>query len=542
MSGLPPGWEWDYDGTRWFYRYKPNGHVQFHFPKEGDEFPDFIDAFSPVPELAPEEKLESQQQLKRRTTHDPDPKSKMHATGGPLKDFGSGPRTGFGGPLADVDDGADDFFFQPENFMYLGPGAYTDVSPEPDEDEQEMSPSKMEGKGNIGATSTGTTKDKALLDATSELSGVSPLQSEANTPSVANSVPVKEEVVGPKPPAKEPAAEPGLVINTHELPGPAHTVSHSPGVPLLDSIERPRPETTPSFNPPPWDPVGIMAEMATEHTAPAHIETHPDPVEMADNAILAPIETRMTELGIAELPERNSPSDRRPTDTSTHQLLHQTAMTDEALYGATFGTGSRPQTSPPPASQSPPKADPPAATAKSTEHPLSQPVQLPAKHVQVTSQTSSNALFTTERQPANTEARQSKYQPYVPGKTISQGSEQPNNDSNLSRREHRNSLTREASLMMGTRSKFETTNIPSVLQPPQIPPKHPVHSDQPPSHQPLNLERPPGPQAAVKGSNTARNLTYSPNPTAQQGSLQHIPQRGGNRKAKVHNHPLQDLT
>jgi hypothetical protein len=65
MSGLPDNWEADYDGRRWFYKYKPTGHVQYHFPKEGDEFPDFIDSFSPVPDLAPEERLESQQQVRR---------------------------------------------------------------------------------------------------------------------------------------------------------------------------------------------------------------------------------------------------------------------------------------------------------------------------------------------------------------------------------------------------------------------------------------------------------------------------------------------
>ncbi|KAI0023624.1 hypothetical protein F4780DRAFT_58787 [Xylariomycetidae sp. FL0641] len=42
MSGLPEGWESDYDGSRWFYKYKPTGEIQYHFPRDGDEFPEFI--------------------------------------------------------------------------------------------------------------------------------------------------------------------------------------------------------------------------------------------------------------------------------------------------------------------------------------------------------------------------------------------------------------------------------------------------------------------------------------------------------------------
>ena len=79
MAGLPPGWEWDYDGQRWFYTYKPTGHVQYHFPTEGDEFPSFVDEGSPVPKLAPEERLESQQQLKRNA---PDPDKAGSGSGG----------------------------------------------------------------------------------------------------------------------------------------------------------------------------------------------------------------------------------------------------------------------------------------------------------------------------------------------------------------------------------------------------------------------------------------------------------------------------
>ncbi|KAF4823540.1 hypothetical protein CGCTS75_v010322 [Colletotrichum tropicale] len=336
MAALPPNWEWDYDGTRWFYRYKPNGHVQFHFPKEGDEFPDFFDAMSPIPDLSPEEKLESQQQMKRRTGGDPDPKSQMRATGGPLADFGMS-RSGFGGPLDD-DDGAG-FFYQPENLMYLGPGAYTDISPLADEDERdEILRDRRKSRDSASPKKERTTLELAGSDKT----GVSPLQSETNTPSVKNSVPVRESTAVPESVAEEAV----LIINTQELPGPSQPAIPSPGVPLLDSVEKPRPTAAPPVQSPLWDPVGFVAEMATEHTAPAHIETRPDPVEMGDNAILAPIETRIMDPGIAELPERTSPSDAKPPVPSTHDLLQQTSMSDHALYGATFAAIPRAESPP----------------------------------------------------------------------------------------------------------------------------------------------------------------------------------------------------
>ncbi|KAI1215127.1 uncharacterized protein F4807DRAFT_455578 [Annulohypoxylon truncatum] len=42
MALLPEGWEADYDGTRWLYRYKATGLTQYHFPRSGDEFPELV--------------------------------------------------------------------------------------------------------------------------------------------------------------------------------------------------------------------------------------------------------------------------------------------------------------------------------------------------------------------------------------------------------------------------------------------------------------------------------------------------------------------
>ena len=65
----------------------------------------------------------------------------------------------------------------------------------------------------------------------------------------------------------------------------------------------------------PFDPVGIVAEMPTEFTGRSHIELHPDPVEMGDSSVLAPIETSVYQfLGPAELPANRSPVDAQKPD------------------------------------------------------------------------------------------------------------------------------------------------------------------------------------------------------------------------------------
>lgn len=68
MASLPTGWKADYDGQRWFFTYGPTGQSQFQFPRPGDEFPDFYccsGAAVPAVELLPEEKLESEKQVRR---------------------------------------------------------------------------------------------------------------------------------------------------------------------------------------------------------------------------------------------------------------------------------------------------------------------------------------------------------------------------------------------------------------------------------------------------------------------------------------------
>lgn len=68
MATLPPGWVADYDGQRWFYCYTATSHTQYHFPKPGDEFPEFslVNDHSKNDGLLPEEKLESERQVRKR--------------------------------------------------------------------------------------------------------------------------------------------------------------------------------------------------------------------------------------------------------------------------------------------------------------------------------------------------------------------------------------------------------------------------------------------------------------------------------------------
>lgn len=408
------------------------------------------------------------------------------------------------------DDDGDGFFFQPENFMYLGPGAYDDISPEADEDERE----EVLGRPGVGESGEGSsTKNHAMLDVASVKSGVSPLQSETNTPSIVNSVPVRGAEAVSEAPAEMATVEQPLNVNTDTSPDPSRALPPSPGVPLLDSVEKPRPGFPANFHSPPWDPVGTMAEMATEHTAPARIETHPDPVEMADTAVLAPIETNFADLGIAELPERTSPAEAKPPSAqSTHDLLHQTNMSDAALYGATFGTGSRPQnSSPSQKTQASRGLQRDSATGITTpDHSLPEVVPLPAPQpTQSPSPTpSGSSPFNIKRKPSKSAGKQTQYQPYVPGAVSSIASEQ-SSTTDYKRREHRNSLARDGSLMMGPRNKFDQTSMPSVLKPPQLPPKVPIDSSQAPSP-PSNDQR-----ATNTASQTLRLVT--------QGPLQHFP-------------------
>lgn len=117
MATLPPGWAADYDGQRWFYCYTATSHTQYHFPKPGDEFPEFslMENGSSNDGLLPEEKLESERQVRKRA-----------ALRGSLGRTTNGKRSGEEdnddpGKQDDKENGKDEEIFCFESFAYLGP-------------------------------------------------------------------------------------------------------------------------------------------------------------------------------------------------------------------------------------------------------------------------------------------------------------------------------------------------------------------------------------------------------------------------------------
>ncbi|KAF1738939.1 hypothetical protein CRV24_000868 [Beauveria bassiana] len=330
-TDLPDGWEWDYDGTRWFYTFKANGHVQYHFPSDGDEFPDFVGVVPAA--LEPEERLASHQQVKRATGAPPERKKKNSKDGRGNRMTATTPRPvgiewdgDVGAGSSEEDEGEEAgsrVVFEPENLMFLGPQTYAEVSPLIEEEEEAakrtvvgdeeavVSPAKTMEKDTPATSSTeegskeGENGNGVVAEATTALI----------TPKVKNKKPlakkeesvVTQEAKAAEEPTKSlatqqsacaanPAAQqdPSLAREA-AAPSPAlPTTSPPPGSTHVSAVE------LPVAGPPPFNPVGIIAEMPTGDTPRSHIELNPIPVEIMDASVLAPIETAPS-LGVAEL-------------------------------------------------------------------------------------------------------------------------------------------------------------------------------------------------------------------------------------------------
>lgn len=217
MTSLPEHWESDYDGNRWFYRYKPTGIIQYTFPKPGDEFPEYIDASAPRVPLPPEEKLVSQQQLRRRNTAERKGSQASTRTKDDADEVTSA-------TLSKGEGGG--FWFQPD-YMYLG-----DISPLQEEIEEELRIAReqqaREKKESAAQQSPGQ-------DSAQPHVSLSPLTSAGTTPLTGTSKPAT-------------------------------------GTPDIDDA------TVASRNSP--GPVGFVAELPSEITAQCREETHPAPVEL----------------------------------------------------------------------------------------------------------------------------------------------------------------------------------------------------------------------------------------------------------------------
>ncbi|KAL5606585.1 uncharacterized protein BROUX77_003778 [Berkeleyomyces rouxiae] len=278
-SGLPEGWESDYDGKRWLYRYKATGAVQYRWPQPGDEYPDFVD--SGIDAMEPEDRLATQQQSRSRKAnvnetrkpHD----SRMSATAGPVSFYNNE-------EFGNIE------FFQPDALMYMGPGAYTDISPMGAEDIEQPLPDNVAELPNMPMGAR-----------------VSPIASEKSTPKTTNAN-LNNSHQG-----QENIIDGGFFISVAELPHTAPVAELSSmstaSLPATNMIQPPPPPPPPRPRPVEYDfpmldgreiqsatnrfasvsdPVGFMAEMATEFTGLSQEEL--DPVEMGDYRVLAPAE------------------------------------------------------------------------------------------------------------------------------------------------------------------------------------------------------------------------------------------------------------
>ncbi|KAK9777832.1 hypothetical protein SCAR479_05515 [Seiridium cardinale] len=277
MSGLPPGWEADYDGARWFYRYKATGLTQFNFPKAGDEFPEYLSTGNESFNLAPEERLASERQVKRRSTSDGG-QHEANSTDSPRK----------WQPLGGIDEMSATGYFDPASFLYLGPESYSDVSPTVDE----------EGAADEKGKKTGQT-ESSVSSAT-----VTPYPRPSSIVVVAQSssktTPLNSHLTGES------------IVSTGSE-GAANTLAETSDIHMLD--EQPVAELSgvTSKNTE-WTPVGYMAELASSDT-----------IKCADE--LAPIEldasisntgyfgTHMNSAGPVELSTEKSPRGPQSPDS-----------------------------------------------------------------------------------------------------------------------------------------------------------------------------------------------------------------------------------
>ncbi|KAK3685004.1 hypothetical protein B0T22DRAFT_206790 [Podospora appendiculata] len=247
MASLPETWEWDYDGKRWFYRFKPTGLIQYTFPKPGDEFPEYIDAFAPTHDLPPEDKLASQQQVKRKSTAG-------ESSSATSASFAS--RRNEGAPTSATlgkEDG--DAWFQPDSFMFLGPGSYNDISPVQEEEELARGANGCESRGS-GSRSPqkSAAKPSRNQNQPERFQAISPPTSAETTPHANSSQPATATPVADSVPATR-------------APNP-----YLPGGLNGRQIQ--------------YTPVGLVAELASELTAQCREETHPAPVELPGNDLM----------------------------------------------------------------------------------------------------------------------------------------------------------------------------------------------------------------------------------------------------------------
>lgn len=278
MASLPSGWKADYDGKRWFFTYGPTGQSQFQFPRPGDEFPDLFccagaAAALPAVELMPEERLESERQVRRL----------LNVSGsGAAGSTGEGGVDGAGGSRGREKDGVEGRNVCFESFAAVG----------------------SRGRQGFGGSREGTTTTGQRGHAVRDGGGVPAWTSMADSPgeSTGETVPVplvakKEYSQTSQPPCQSVGtttslpimSEPVLAVfetttaapslrHQGERPPGAATHPSPPELPMLDGRAIESAETPLRvLN------VGIIPELYSESTALCEDEISPPPVELPVN-------------------------------------------------------------------------------------------------------------------------------------------------------------------------------------------------------------------------------------------------------------------
>ncbi|KAK3897608.1 hypothetical protein C8A05DRAFT_47843 [Staphylotrichum tortipilum] len=511
MAGLPENWEWDYDGTRWFYRYKPTGLIQYSFPKPGDEFPEFVGDAGTV-DLAPEEKLVSQQQIKRRSTLGESSKTTRRDRA-------------VSNAVSDPDDGSGPFWLQPDGLMYMGPGAYNDISPlQEEEDERGLGDDNADEKADasqpppdpattivsetvvaapVTATAIDNTSNSAQPPPTR--SQISPVASTETTPLVINSHPA----------TTTPELDSIVVVAAAEtIPVDAGVVHvPPPEVPLLDSREVP------------YNPIGFVAELPTELTARCDDEVNPAPVEMPSNEIMqhsvepAPY-VNAFHLAPAELASDPAPPRRVATTTlaaeekslsSENPGQEKIQAQQQRAYQAAQELLNHPyrQTRPPPVSQPPASlgSQQPIADNTLASDPVSgkyQPYN-PSQHAAyATAVNRFSIIETRDRQPAGENKRHSLAGPPLPSQFQPSQFHPPQLQPS-----HSQPLRFQPS-----QSQFQPSAVPPALRPPHVPPKLPLDS----SSDSAGASHP-----AIPGASARHGSISISAPPGATGGLSHYP-------------------
>lgn len=290
MATLPSGWAADYDGQRWFFKYTATNHTQYHFPKPGDEFPDFShfgDGFGglgfagviPATELLPEERLESDRQVRRQGTAD------GNNQGGKKKKKSMEKQVGKEMEDEEGEDWAAMCSFS--SFGCLGPGSFDDfMSSKTEEEEKEEKEQERLREHEGRPRSTGGVSSITPLTGSGTVYTPAPV-SEAAAASFA--ILSDDPPVGVRqsftptvtPPTTKASFVAGEAIMTSSeavhsalpLPLPPPPPARQPPIPelpMLDSREIAR------------SPVGDIAELVSEFTARCEVEINPPPVELPD--------------------------------------------------------------------------------------------------------------------------------------------------------------------------------------------------------------------------------------------------------------------